>query len=82
MKKLILMICLFSYSFSYENSMEKAVKPYIIKENDLFSILCINNYEFIMFKFGKTEFQQFFERESLKNSAISVPVKCKLPDNN
>ena len=82
MKKIILMLLIFCYSYSFENSMDKAIKPYIIKENDLYTILCINNYEFIMFKFGKTNFQQFLERESSKNGTVAVPVKCKLPDNN
>ena len=82
MKKIILMLLIFCYSYSFENSMDKAIKPYIIKENDLYTILCINNYEFIMFKFGKTDFQQFLERESSKNGTVIVPVKCKLPENN
>lgn len=82
MKKLFLMLCLFIYVFSFENSLEKAVKPYIIKENDLYRILCINNYEFILFKFGKTEFQQFFEKESSKTGIVTAPVKCKAPENN
>ena len=79
-EKIILMLLIFCYSF--ENSMDKAVKSFIIKENDLYRILCINNYEFIMFKFGKTDFQQFLERENSKNVIAVVQVKCKSPDNN
>lgn len=82
MKIIFLIFCLFSFGFSFESSLEKAIKPYIIKENDLYNILCLNNYEFIMFKFGKIEFQQMFERESGKTMPTSVPIKCKLPDNN
>ena len=77
MKIIVILVILITNLFSFETheeKMSKVISKFKIDENDLYITLCINDYEYIKFKFGDTKFVQHFG----VNNGNMTPIKCKL----